>query len=82
MTIPRFVAICAHWQKVPPVAVSAARIAEALGVKVAPAPASSTAGLQDEKERAASRQALVDMIGGAGGGVNTEMPEWLRAAMT
>lgn len=77
--MPRLDAICKHWEKVPPLAVSAAAIASRMGVVRQQAAAKSEQ--QDDQERATNRQALVDMVGGAGG-VNREVPEWLRAAMT
>jgi hypothetical protein len=80
MTLPRFEAICKHWERVPPLAVSAAAIASRMGV-VRQQAAAAKAERQDDQDRAASRQALVDMVGGAGG-INREVPEWLRAAMT
>lgn len=70
MTLPRLASIAAHWEKVPPLAVSAAAIAAALGVKRdAPAPTKK----QDP-------QALFDALGG--GGFSMEKPTWLTAATT
>lgn len=75
MTLPRFDAICKHWERVPPLAVSAAAIAARMGV------VRQQAAKPDEQERAASRQGLFDMLAGGGAGINREVPEWLRAAM-
>lgn len=68
MTLPRYEAICAHWEKVPPLSVSASVIAQSLG---------ATRPKKAAKEETNDRQALFDMLGGAG--FNTEKPEWLRA---
>lgn len=74
MTLPRYEAICKHWERVPPLAVSAAAIAAKMGVT---RPKSKGA---DEQEKSSSRQSLFDMLGGAG--FNTETPAWLREATT
>lgn len=69
MTLPRLDVIVAHWKKVPPLAVSVAAIATALGVgreKEAP----------KKKKTASSAAELFDMLGGAG--FSTSKPEWLK----
>lgn len=76
MTLPRYEVICAHWERVPPVSVSAAALArryEAIGA----APKKKGAA---EADRTGQRQALLDMLGGVG--FASEKPEWLRAATT
>jgi len=78
MTLPRYEAICAHWQRVPPVAISASQIAQSLGAQQRPA-SRARAGA-DEAERVASRQGLFDMLGGAG--FNQRAPEWLQATQS
>lgn len=73
MTLPRYEAICAHWERVPPVSVSAAALArryEAIGA----APKKKAVA---EADRTNQRQALLDMLGGVG--FASEKPEWLRA---
>ena len=80
MTLPRLDAIVAHWEVVPPLAVSVAAIASVLGVgrSSTKAPAKkSGAGAAKEVQDA---QALIDLLGGAG--FSTEKPAWLRAETT
>lgn len=72
--MPRWEAICKHWERIPPLSVSAAAIAVQAGVK-RPKPRAEA-----DQERQSSRQSLFDMLGGAG--FNTETPAWLRQAMT
>jgi hypothetical protein len=79
MTLPRFEAICKHWERVPPLAITAAAIASRMGVAMHKATAK--AHVQDEQEKTASRQGLFDMLAGGGSGINREVPEWLREAM-
>lgn len=76
MTLPRYAAICEHWDRVPPLAISAAAIAASMGVKREKAKAAA-----DEQEQANNRQGLFDMLGGAAG-FKTETPEWLRQQAT
>ena len=73
MTLPRYEAICAHWERVPPVSVSAAALARRYEA-IAAAPKKKVAA---EADRTSQRQALFDMLGGAG--FSAEKPEWLRA---
>ena len=71
--MPRYEAICAHWERVPPVSICVAALArkyEAIG-----APKKKGAGA--DRDRASQRQALMDMLGGSG--FSSEKPEWLRA---
>jgi hypothetical protein len=74
MTLPRWEEICKHWERIPPLSISAAAIAAHIGVK-RPKPRAEA-----EQERQSSRQGLFDMLGGAG--FSTETPAWLRAATT
>ncbi len=62
MTLPRYQAICDHWARVPPLAVSAAGIAQYLGAIKSQQPAA-----KQPEERADNRQALLDMFGGTPG---------------
>lgn len=72
MTLPRFEAICGHWKRVPPIAVTTALIAQSLGAWKPDAPPPKAAPTQGDL------QGLVDMLGGAG--FSREKPEWLREA--
>lgn len=67
MTLPRLDVIVEHWKKVPPLAVSAAAIASALGVG-----REKTA----KPARKSSPAELFDMLGGSG--FSTSKPEWLK----
>lgn len=75
MTLPRYEAVCAHWERVPPISVSAAAIAASMGVK-----RQKVGKGAGEQERTANRQGLFDMLGGAG--FKSETPEWLRQQAT
>ncbi len=70
MTLPRYEAIAEHWEKVPPLSVSAAAIAQAMGVK---REAPKRKGEQD-------LQGLFETLGGAG--FKTEKPTWLQEPTT
>lgn len=67
MTLPRMDAIVKHWEVIPPLAVSVASIASALGVK--------RQG-KVEKKAEGSIDELMSVLGGAG--FKQEKPEWLR----
>jgi hypothetical protein len=71
MTLPRFDAIVASWEKVPPLSVSAATIAAQLGAK-----REKKGGKAANDEQ--NPQQLFEMLGGAAG-FSMEKPEWLRA---
>jgi len=68
MTLPRYQAICEHWERVPPLSVSASVIAQSLGA--------TRPKKKAEAEQANNRQSLLDMLGGAG--FSREKPEWQR----
>lgn len=68
MTLPRLDVIVEHWKKVPPLAVSVAAIATALGVGREKA--------ATKKKTASSAAELFDLLGGTG--FSTSKPEWLR----
>ena len=72
MTLPRYEAICEHWERIPPLSVSASVIAQSLGASK-PKPKAQKAQAHGTNDR----QALFDMLGGAG--FSTEKPEWLPA---
>jgi hypothetical protein len=65
MTLPRLDAVMARWKVVPPLSVSVATVAAALGVKV---------GTPEAKGDDA--QGLIDMMGAAG--LSSEKPTWLQ----
>ena len=72
MTLPRYEAICDHWQRVPPVAVSASAIAQYLGaIKLDPAPKRKA-----EPAKEQDMAALFEMFGASG--FSTSKPDWLR----
>jgi len=73
MTLPRYEAICEHWQRVPPLAVSTWAIAQSLGASK-PTAAKKKAGNEEQKSN--DRQAFLDMLGGAGF-KQVGKPEWL-----
>ena len=79
--MPRYRAICDHWERTPPLSVSAWVIAQSLGAK----PAAKRARKPDvvpDAERAGNRQALIDMFGGTPGmGLAKGKPEWLTTPM-
>lgn len=78
MTLPRYEAICDHWERIPPLSVSASVIAQSLGASKPKAKAQK--GGQKPQAQGNSvndRQALFDMLGGAG--FSTEKPEWLAS---
>lgn len=77
MTLPRYGAICDHWAKIPPLAVSASVIAQILGAEK---PKPRLKGEAEEMEQASNRQALMDLLGGAG--FNQRAPEWLTETTT
>lgn len=81
MTLPRLEAVVARWQQTPPLSVSVAAIAEAVGVefKKGPAPQQQQRSVRPAKKQ--SPQALFDLLGGAAG-IGSEKPEWLRKATT
>lgn len=70
--MPRYGAICDHWAKIPPLAVSASVIAQMLGAEK---PKPRPKGKEEELANASNRQALLDLLGGAG--FNQKAPEWL-----
>lgn len=72
MTIPRYQAICEHWERIPPVAVSASLIAQSLGAMKLRK--STTKAKEDD--RASTRQSLMDMLGGVG--FSKQKPDWLK----
>ncbi len=72
MTLPRYRAICDHWERAPPLGVSTWIIAQSLGAKKA-APKART-----EAEKTESLQGLFEMMGAGGSGFSAEKPEWLR----
>jgi hypothetical protein len=69
MTLPRLDAVLAHWENVPPLSVSTASIAAALGVQRA---------TPKKVDQAQNAQELMDLLGGAG--FKSEKPEWLKTA--
>jgi hypothetical protein len=70
MTIPRMEAIAARWSKVPPLSVSVAMVAAALGVKLEqPAPDQTGAPAGEQQ---GDLQGLVDVFG-----LSEGKPEWL-----
>ena len=77
MTLPRLEAICDHWLRVPPMAISASHIAQSLGASKAPAKAKKSEKAKELND-ASARQELFDMLGGSGFKL-TEKPEWQRA---
>lgn len=77
MTLPRYEVICAHWERVPPVSVSAAALARRYEA-LAAAPRKKAAPKSDD--RASQRQSFLEMLGQMG--FSSEKPEWLRAATT
>lgn len=77
MTLPRYAAICAHWETTPPLSVTAWVIAQSLGAK----PKKPVAAPGKENS-AGDRQALLDLFGAAGSGLTQGKPEWLKAATT
>lgn len=62
MTLPRMEAIAKHWETVPPLSVSLASIAAALGVK-----------RSDKKETGQDMGELIGALGGI-----AEKPAWLK----
>ena len=79
MTLPRYEAICDHWERIPPLSVSASVIAQSLGAsKPKPKARGGKKGRAPEAHGVNDRQALFDMLGGAG--FSTEKPEWLATA--
>lgn len=73
VTLPRLDAIIKHWQQVPPLSVSAAAIASALGVGPAAKREKKTSGEQDPS-------ALLEMLGASG--FASEKPKWLNETAT
>lgn len=71
MTIPRMEAIAARWSKVPPLSVSVAMIAAALGVKLEQPAAGDDTG-DAAGEQTGDLQGLVDVFG-----LSEGKPEWL-----
>jgi hypothetical protein len=66
MTLPRMAAISKHWDKIPPLSISLAGIAMALGVK------------KPEKMTAEKAQSSMDeLLGMMGGQLAEGKPEWL-----
>lgn len=63
MTLPRMEAIAKHWEKIPPLSVSLAGIAAALGVK--------------REEKKDESQQNLDELAAIFGGVSGR-PEWLK----
>lgn len=64
MTLPRFDAIAKHWERIPPLSVSVAGIAAALGV--------------ERKARPSAGQDMGELAGLVGSGFTSEIPEWLK----
>lgn len=69
MTLPRWETICAHWEKTPPLAVTAWVIAQGLGAK-REAP-------KTRESKVSQAQELMELLGGAGSGFSQRKPEWL-----
>lgn len=63
MTLPRMAAISKHWEQVPPVSITLAGIAAALGVK--------------KPEKANVQQDMSALMGELGGMLKGGKPEWL-----
>jgi hypothetical protein len=76
MTLPRLDAIVARWEQVPPLSVSAASIAEALGVKREAAAAPRRKPKDEPGDDAVAAQQLLDQL--ASMGFSTERPVWLN----
>ena len=75
--MPRYAAICARWERVPPLSVTASIIAQSLGAMKAPAPKKAGGGgVKEAADAVSNRQSLIDLLGGVG--FATEKPEWLR----
>lgn len=72
MTLPRYEAICAHWEKTPPLSVSAWVIAQSLGAKKD----GNKRVAADSRGQENDRQALFDMLGASG--FSTKKPDWAK----
>jgi len=72
MTLPRYRAICAHWERSPPLGVTAWAIAQSMGAKKAQPKAKT------EEQKGESLQGLLEMMGAGNSGFSAEKPEWLR----
>jgi hypothetical protein len=73
MTLPRYLAICKQWRRVPRLSVSVAIIARGLGFLDAP-PKEEGESLEDKKQKFES---LANMFGGLGLKQQKE-PEWIK----
>lgn len=73
MTLTRLAILAERWGRIPPLSVSTANIAIWLGAQKAPR--------QGVPVQAANDEAMGDLVA-AMGGVTSEMPEWLKQAMT
>lgn len=73
MTLPRLAVIAERWERVPPLSVSVACIAQALGAK--PGRSSSK---RDDAANEGSMDELMSIMGGGVNGFNSELPQWLR----
>ena len=76
MTLPRYRAICEHWERTPPLGVTAWAIAESLGAKKAgPKRRAEKAGMSKAAE-AENWNGLMELFGNPGAGFSAEKPEW------
>jgi hypothetical protein len=72
MTLPRWKVICGHWERVPPLSVSASFIAQSMG---AARPKKKAKAVNEESEM---QSLMVEL--GSSAGFSSEKPEWLRTA--
>jgi hypothetical protein len=73
MTLPRYRAICDHWERSPPLGVTAWAIAESLGAKK-----KTPTKRKDDPKKGGDLQGLLELLGGGGSGFSrSERPAWM-----
>ncbi len=74
--MPRYRAMLDHWQRHPPLGVTAWAIAESLGAKKKPVPVD-----MKKQQDGSDMQGLLELLGGGDSGFSaTEKPQWLTTA--